>query len=117
MGTNYYAIPKVNKELRKQIIDKVLIDDFNGVQKLIPQKVHIGKSSSGWQFLFNHNDWFYYKDFDSLKEFMLRSVLVDEYDCEISFRDFWRHVANKGSHEAGGKIHFGLCFSDHTDFF
>lgn len=62
MGTNYYWRPLITEEEREKILEKVKnsktiqeIKDFiyydlsNGEKS----EIHIGKSSCGWQFLFN----------------------------------------------------------------
>jgi hypothetical protein len=57
--------------------------------------VHIGKSSCGWKFLFNHNNWTYYKDMDELKAFIKSGRLVDEYGKELNQEEFWEFVEEK----------------------
>jgi hypothetical protein len=145
MGTNYYAIPKVTditKIEMKLCIDK---EDFTTLRDLIPKEIHIGKSSGGWKFLFNHNGWKYYKDLESLKEFLSLNKIFDEYDREIAFEEFWEMVESKQDgiddkeyHENWDKYnkcpitgevmskptfdgiydeyHFGLRFSRHKEF-
>jgi len=96
MGTNYslYKIPTW-EELEKI---KSLIDEENllEVKRIIPDKIHIGKSSSGWEFLFNHNDWKYFdKSKKSLKDFVSQCNIEDEYGRIISNDDFWNMVESK----------------------
>jgi len=87
MGTNYYAVkkkPSLNREI-----------------------IHIGKSSAGWKFLFRG----YQKesDYTSVRndlninsiedwgEFLSNDeyVILDEYDDEISYEDFFALVEDK----------------------
>lgn len=81
MGTNYYG-KKIPTETDKQAIALlVLKGDFNGAIHALKsfEAIHIGKSSSGWRFLFNHNNWDYYKDWQSFCDWLLTVEIVDEY--------------------------------------
>ena len=85
MGQNYYAIPKLNSRLKKKILEAVNSDDFMLAKKLIPEEIHIGKSSVGWKFLFNHNNWLYFsKSIESLKSFLLSSDIINQYGESIT---------------------------------
>lgn len=90
MGTNYYAVEK------KFAIHRNII--------------HIGKSSCGWKFLFqgyqdyeleynkphiNINSLENWKEFLSNKEY----GILDEYDREISYEDFFELVEEKQKEE------------------
>ena len=71
MGTNYYARIIPSKERKKELHDAIEADDFSLISKLkaemydsiqpdddneiIGGKVHLGKSSGGWKFLWNPN--------------------------------------------------------------
>ena len=60
MGTNYYLRQKLSndkKELMKSLIDQ---GDFNELKDMIPEKIHIGKQSCGWKFLWNANRFEYF---------------------------------------------------------
>jgi len=62
------------------ICGKVNEGDFDGVRKLVPERIHIGKSSAGWRFLFNHNNWEYFKqDLFDLELFLSICIIQDEY--------------------------------------
>lgn len=53
-------------------------------------KIHLGKRSSGWKFIFNHNNWKYYDYTEkSIKEF-LKSCdrIFDEYDNDYTVQKF-----------------------------
>jgi len=120
MGTNYYAIPKATDDLKGKIIDKVNEGDFDYARKLMPDEVHIGKSSAGWQFMFNHNNWKYFKSTrDHLELFLKICNIKDEYDRAISYDDFWEMVEMKKDAKADHQycsVYFGLQFSNSTDF-
>jgi len=108
MGTNYYikkAIrPSKIKELKELVNEQ---DIYNGtLQKALSEfvPIHIGKSSSGWMFQFNHNNWKYYNmSRQSINDFIKKSLdegdyLVDEYNKDISLEEFWNIV---DSHKSG----------------
>lgn len=95
MGTNYY----VHKRLTKQKIEelKSLLDEhlYAQVQDELPEPIHIGKSSGGWQFLFNTNGWRHYKTMKEMRQLIIDNVLVDEYGEEINPAEFWDMVESK----------------------
>ena len=87
MGTNYYAVPK---------------------HPTTKSPIHIGKSSIGWQFLFQtqHERWNdppvvwdnYNECRDWLHKYTVENpiyVILDEYDEVISFDDFFKMVERK----------------------
>ena len=108
MGTNYYWRPLVTEEEREKILERVKnsktiqeIKDFiyydlsNGEKS----EIHIGKSSHGWQFLFNlgirnytHGQSLKKEDID---KWFRSGVIFDEYGDEISVDDFWALVDYK----------------------
>lgn len=119
MGTNYYALRKLSDLDKQAVKDAVDAEDWLEVKRLMPSVVHIGKSSAGWQFLFNHDDWQYFEaNLDSLKAFLQGSRIENEYGDNITHEAFWEMVDNKKGHKGDAYYHryFGLCFSSHTDF-
>ena len=84
MGTNYYVVRK---------------------KPSIREPLHIGKSSAGWRFLFHEVNK--YNDFDDdleihtfeqWKDFLENNndiLILDEYDKEISVKDFLELVKEK----------------------
>lgn len=104
MGTNYYAIPNVDQEeIKTKIIEKIKTDDFDDAIELIQDLktktvtgIHIGKSSGGWKFRFDHNNWKYFKkDKQSIVDFINSCEIIDEYDRNISTEEFWKLVESK----------------------
>lgn len=107
MGTNYYAhitaeIPSQDYEELENLAKK---HDQEGIiswiqkrqNKFEAAKIHLGKSSYGWQFIFNHNNWKYY---DYTKESITRfleatTYICDENDHIITIEDFWKLVESK----------------------
>jgi len=111
MGTNYYRSPTLNElETRKNrlmsrirqmelnvesVNNNFRIDGTDQFQNLSPWdeftdnvKVHLGKRSMGWKFLWNFNDDKYFKDKESLFKFIRSGRIVDEYGNEMNQEKF-----------------------------
>jgi hypothetical protein len=77
-----------------------------------PTPIHLGKSSVGWQFAFQWNGGQFYKNIEEMKEWLKGKVIVDEYDKETNFDDFWKMIEEKQSnplnqnHAEYCKIHY-----------
>ncbi len=134
--------------MKQKMLRAVECDDFQELRGLIPANVHIGKSSAGWKFVFNHNNWEYWdKTLESMCEFLKNSDIENEYGVPITYDEFWSRVkATDGmidgkeyytnwdkyhKHFATGEplplpdyipanygeeYHFGIRFSDCTEF-
>lgn len=77
MGTNYYTIPR-----KRSICQEVK---------------HIGKSSYGWKFLFRGYEEENIRNVEDWKKYIKENdlLILDEYDDEISFEDFFKLVEEK----------------------
>jgi hypothetical protein len=102
MSTNYYKIPKAS-EVRVKYLDLVeqindldiwspnnIRNDFRTIERgfdnlspwdvfLEDMKIHIGKRSSGWKFLWNFQDGKFYTNKEELLKFIRSGRVVDEY--------------------------------------
>jgi hypothetical protein len=102
MSTNYYRIPKAG-EVRLKYLDLVekindldiwssesIMNEFRDIEKGFERwsawdefidglKIHIGKRSSGWKFLWNFQDGKYYTNKEELLKFIRSGRIVDEY--------------------------------------
>jgi hypothetical protein len=102
MSTNYYRIPKAN-EVRIKYLDLVerindldiwspdnIMNEFSDIEKGFERwspwdvfidglKIHIGKRSSGWKFLWNFQDNKFYTNKEELFKFIRSGRIVDEY--------------------------------------
>jgi hypothetical protein len=133
MGCNYYAKKKATPGLKANIKAHIDVEAFDEAIALIPKQIHIGKSSGGWKFLFNHNNWQHFgKTIESLQLFLKQCIITDEYGDEISYEAFWKFVEtkqggldniqyyNKYPAQFNGQYyqedHFGLFFSTNTEF-
>jgi hypothetical protein len=101
MGTNYYSVNQPSHDEKKVMFGLILDDKYDELKNYVDEttdEVHIGKSSAGWQFLFNHNNEKYYElNKDSIDKYLRREnrKIVDEYGVEISVDDFWKKVDEK----------------------
>lgn len=102
MSTNYYRLPnqKVVREKYLNLVEQVsdmdifspsdVYNEFRTTEKGFERwspwdefvdglKIHIGKRSSGWKFLWNFNDDKYYANKEQLFKFIRSGRIVDEY--------------------------------------
>jgi hypothetical protein len=102
MSTNYYRIPKAS-EVRIKYLDLVerindldiwspdnIMNEFSDIERGFERwspwdvfidglKIHIGKRSSGWKFLWNFQDNKFYTNKEELFKFIRSGRVVDEY--------------------------------------
>lgn len=143
MGTNYYAYKMLRTEDRdklKSLIDEQRLDEVvEEIEHMDYNKIHIGKNSVGWQFLFNHNDKKYYDLSRNEIDKFLRGndvELFDEYGRKVDVDHFWKivddsqdgmddaeyiKIKKEGSKFMMSEPHYdfhenGLRFSRSTDF-
>jgi hypothetical protein len=113
MGTNFYKVlkPKYTKKQKAEIVKKIneqtkklkeylnnnyideysIEDYYEMLNEFRPVRVHLGKRSCGWQFLWNHNNEQYYKKtLQSIREFLDadNGFIVDEYGERFTTEQF-----------------------------
>ena len=112
MGTNYYRIPTQSEmETRKAKLIKDIADldispsnietefrqynyedswDSESVWDRFVEgtNIHLGKRSMGWKFCWNFHKDKYYKDKESLLNFIRTGRVVDEYGEEVDVEEF-----------------------------
>lgn len=126
MGTNYYAVKKLSDDVKEKIIKSLSEDKYEEARNELDinyRKIHIGKSSYGWKFLFNYNHFQYYDlTRESINDFISSSdiTLYDEYGGVISADDFWEMVESKKDgldnrkyYEKSDNVHY-LLFEEMT---
>lgn len=156
MGTNYYCKIIPSKERRKELHDAMEANDFNLISRLktemydsiqldddneiIGGKVHLGKISYGWKFLWNPNVFVirqgHLKDTPSgrryvpdpsipkylypltkqgLHNFIFREdVLVyDEYGEEQDKEDFWKEALEWGQSDGWDAAGYEREYKEH----
>jgi hypothetical protein len=117
MGTNYYAIPRQSEENHQRIVK--LINDrlYDEAAEYFPRRIHIGKSSGGWKFIFNHNNWVFYETKEGLKSFLDTCDIIDEYGRPVSGAEFWSMVGDRDNNKSHNEIcRFGLEFCRSAEF-
>lgn len=101
MGTNVFAI--INTVDKSPYIDRITAaakeGNFNEINRILEEyenrmnneRVHIGKRSGGWKFLFNHNNWRYYGwTKDSIMHFLSQCDYIEnEYHDRLTPEQFW----------------------------
>jgi len=114
MSTNYYLKPNVQQE---QEIDIMVEAKFPFIKKI--SEIHLGQYANGWVFICNHNNWEYFKDLKTFKEFTKLGIIYDEYGREILYEEFWEMALNEitclTKQKRGDFIH-SLYFSESTNF-
>jgi hypothetical protein len=161
MSTNYYRIPKAN-EVRIKYLDLVerindldiwspdnIMNEFSDIEKGFERwspwdvfidglKIHIGKRSSGWKFLWNFQDNKFYTNKEELFKFIRSGRVVDEYGelqdteefikmalewgqpdgCVLNQEYIDKHKSNHSSYISSyyDKEVDGLRVSSHTEF-
>ena len=117
MGCNYYGWKIPTKEEKEELIKLIQNNEFVKAEDLFPKQIHIGKSSIGWQFLFNHNNWEHYdQSKGSLEDFLNQCEIMNEYGEMITPLELAGLIESKKNHENGGEIINGYSFSRSTDF-
>ncbi len=102
MGTNFYAILPVKQETKDKFyklaervsnnnLDDVKWDLFDLQEELDTYKIHLGKRSYGWAFLWDLNNLKYYEPtLESIKEFIDKNnaTIQNEYSESFTWEQF-----------------------------
>lgn len=103
MGTNFYCREKLNTSSRNRLkailktldicVDSNNINEIysnvNRFIKCIPEEIHLGKRSAGWQFLWNYHNGKYFKPtLKSIKDFLKDKEIYDEYGRYFTLDQF-----------------------------
>ena len=96
MGTNFYGKKIPTKKQLEEIADTVLQGKLEIVKEMLEdfETIHIGKSSGGWRFLFDHNSCVR-PTFEEYKEWVSEFEITSEYGEKVSQEDFWKLVERK----------------------
>lgn len=90
MGTNFYLRKKLVEKEKEQVKKLLDEDKYEEVVNILPNKIHIGKRSSGWKFLWDVNHFKYYDaNKESLFNFLKSGQIIDEYGDEFTFDEFF----------------------------
>lgn len=121
MGTNFFIIPTedeiknrkerlINRIQKMELSPKNIKNDFCYIQNskndwdaitpwdefLNDMKIHLGKRSMGWKFLWNFNKNKYYHDKETLFTFIRSGRVVDEYGYLIDNEEFIKNALEWG---------------------
>ena len=116
MIKNFYAIRKIENDLKNYIIKNIINDNYNEAKDLLnklTKPVHIGRYEDGWKFLFNWNyNKFYELNRKSINNFLSNNmIIVDEDNNHISLEKFWEMVDNSNN-GIDNEIYFSTKLSE-----
>lgn len=101
MGTNVYFYKKIEDKIKQQIIEDIkTCDDLENICSVVcsykedfPEysRIHIGKRSAGWKFLFAREILKYCEpNKESILNWLSTGVVIDEYNEVIPPEEFWQ---------------------------
>ena len=125
MGTNFFCVEKISRKQRSKIksllreyiglVDKVdtacdfheLHSKYNKmISDIIPERVHLGKRSYGWQFLWDFHDGRYFKaNLESIKKFLKDKIIFDENKEVFSLDQFLNEEIADYLYNTDGKLY------------
>lgn len=97
MGTNFYIKKYMTPEQKKEVIDAINNDQYDEARDIMNEvkDIHIGKRSAGWKFLWDANEFKYFEPTkESLIEWLKSGQIIDEYNQEFTFDEFWNDCLN-----------------------
>lgn len=140
MGTNYYRVPKSHEMIKREQKLRMRIDAMDTINPsqiergfrsiLVGEwdsispweefldgiKVHLGKRSGGWKFLWNWNDKKHYKTKDELFKFIKSGRVVDEYGQEMNDDEFIQMALQWGQEDGWDIETYYKEHPDHSGF-
>ena len=143
MGTNFFCIEKISRRQRSKIksllreyievVDKVntacdfheLPSKYNEmILESIPERVHLGKRSYGWQVLWDvHNGRYFKANLESIKKYLKDKIIFDENSEVFSLDQFLNEELADRLYNTDGKLYDGIeplpsdyCLSDGLRF-
>lgn len=124
MGKNYYglSIPDMKnwEDRKQQSLNEAaemkslipIIEEYYEERK--PSTIHIGKSSAGWDFIFNLNSKKYFDSKTTLQEWLKTLEITDEYSVPYTYEEFWDQVEDRKWNGKPTKTHRSETqFADH----
>ncbi len=89
MGTNFYIKRRLSQKKKNELIRYIQTDQYDEVVEELPKSIHLGKRSYGWKFLWDANDFKYFKPTkDSFERFLKSGLIFDEYGRQFSYEKF-----------------------------
>ena len=100
MGTNFYLKKKLSSNLKEQVKEFLDNDDYESIKDILDsvEPNNIRKRSYGWKFLWDVNNFNYYKPVEKeVYEWLKNSgEIVDEYGNKYDFEDFIQSIPFDG---------------------
>lgn len=89
MGTNFYLRRRLSIQDQRNLLEDIRYGNYDSADRLISFKVHIGKRSAGWKFLWDANNFEYFNPTkESIFDFLKSGRIFDEYGREFTFEEF-----------------------------
>ena len=96
MGTNFYIKKRLSQKKKNELIRYIQTDHYDKVVDELPKSIHIGKRSYGWKFLWDANEFKYFKPTkESLERFLKSGLIFDEYGRQFSYEEFIENEVGK----------------------
>jgi hypothetical protein len=105
---------------------QIIISKYFEIKREELPFIHIGKQSAGWKFYFNHNDWQYFTNKETLIKWLYTVEIFDEYSTIHTTDGFLNNHLNRidGDHAINFKKQYpscniekdGLDFANSTEF-
>ena len=95
MGTNFYVKVKLTSKQKDEIRHYLLEDRYDIIRALLDEAkdIHIGKSSFGWKFLWDVNNFKYSgKSKKEMFDWLKDKDIIDEYDKHYTFDQFIKRI-------------------------
>lgn len=103
MGTNFYYVVPVSELEQKKLKDMItsepdyydLVDEINNVEK--HHRIHLGKRSYGWQFLWDYHEGRFFKDnLQSIQDYLNNGggEIRNEYGEKFTIEEFFDNEIN-----------------------
>ena len=128
MGTNFYCKRPISKENRKKIVEQrnhLIKEVENGsnninlqdiflayrenIDTLLPEQIHLGKRSYGWQFLWDYHDAKYFDaNLNSIEIFLEDKIIYNEYGEVFSLDAFLNDELRDCLYNKDGKLKDGI---------
>ena len=110
MGTNYFKVlpltqddidklDNILEQVKSEIMEdgEISYETKEQFEEFSKRKIHLGKSSIGWQFLWNHNDGKYYDpNLKSIEKFLNEpGEIIDENGEKYTSQSFMDDIRHK----------------------
>ena len=137
MGINFFCKKPISKKNRAIVVEQLnalikevenecnninIADIFSeyreNIDKLLPEEIHLGKRSHGWQFLWDYHDAKYFgANLNSIKIFLEDKIIYDEYNRVYSLDAFLNEEIGYCLYNKDGKLNDGMDSWNSSNYF